>query len=114
MKRTIITNAFVGSAAAGMIVAAVAAPAFAQQKTYPAGTDCSSLSTSADRTACTTQMNESRQNMTPGSETGQPDATSTQPATNAPGNGSPSATGNGVNGTGATGTGGTTGGGTSQ
>jgi hypothetical protein len=118
MKRTIMTSSFIGSAAAGLIAAAIATPAFAQQTTYPAGTDCTKLSTASDRTACTHQMNESRQNPTPGDATDQPN-TNVQPGSN---NATPNAAPNGAgagNGTGtgttggAGGTGGT-GGGASQ
>ena len=63
MKRTNLTATLLGSAAAGLI--ALATPALAQSTTYPAGTDCSALENSANRTDCMHQMNESRQNQTP-------------------------------------------------
>jgi hypothetical protein len=62
MKRTTLRASLVGSAAAGLIATALATPAFAQATTYPAGTDCSTLSNAANRTDCMSQQNESRQN----------------------------------------------------
>jgi len=58
MKRTTL----IGSVAAGLMAAAVAAPAWAQTTTYPEGTDCSAILNDASKLECTNQMNESRQN----------------------------------------------------
>jgi hypothetical protein len=63
MKRTTLTAA----AAAGLMTAALATPAWSQATTYPDGTDCSAISDSASQTECMQQMNESRQNPAPGS-----------------------------------------------
>lgn len=79
MKRTTLTASLVGSAAAGLIAAAVATPAWAQATTYPAGTDCSALSNSSSRMDCMTQQNESRQAPDTGS-TPSPDVGAQQPA----------------------------------
>jgi hypothetical protein len=67
MKRTTLTASLGGSAAAALIAAAIATPAWAQATTYPEGTDCSAISNSASRTECMNQMNESRQNPATGS-----------------------------------------------
>ena len=61
MKRTTLTASLVGSAAAGLMAAAIAAPAWAQATTYPAGTDCAAISNAANRAECLNQQNESRQ-----------------------------------------------------
>jgi hypothetical protein len=66
MKRTTLTASLVGSAAAGLIAAAIATPAWAQATTYPEGTDCSAIQNSSNRTDCMNQMNESRQKQDPG------------------------------------------------
>lgn len=71
MKRTILT----ASAAAGLIAAAMATPAWAQATTYPEGTDCSAISDSASRQECMTQLNESRQVPAPGQVVPDPDGT---------------------------------------
>jgi len=116
MKRTTLTASLVGSAAAGLIAAAIASPAWAQATTYPEGTDCSAIQNSANRTDCMNQMNESRQKQDPGTNVQTPDGNiqsgnpdqldNLQPNPNAP---------NGQNGTSnaPAGTGGTTGGGSS-
>jgi hypothetical protein len=120
MKRTTFTASLVGSAAAGLIAAAIATPAFAQATTYPEGTDCSAIQNSQNRQDCMTQMNESRQNTTPGQELPQTPGTGTGTGTTGPGGAAgaapaaPTAPG-GTTGGGATGTGGAggaTGGGT--
>src|SRR5690348_17351979 len=72
MKRTTFTASLVGSAAAGLIAAAIATPAFAQATTYPDGTDCSAIQNSTNRQDCVTQQNESRQNTNPGDNLQQP------------------------------------------
>lgn len=113
---------FIGSAAAGLIAAAIAAPAMAQSTTYPAGTDCSAIQDSANRTDCMHQMNESRQNPAPGSvvDPGNPNPQpGTQPgAPNAPDNRAATPGSSPTNGqggaTGAGGAAGTNGAGTSQ
>jgi len=69
MKRTTLTASLVGSAAAGLIAAAIATPAWAQATTYPEGTDCSAIQNSASRMDCTQQLNESRQNPATGETT---------------------------------------------
>jgi hypothetical protein len=104
MKRTTLTASLVGSAAAGLIAAAVASPAWAQATTYPEGTDCSAISNSASRTECMNQQNESRQNPVPGSIAPDPDGSgNVQPGdpnapdnrSNAPGDTTPGTTGAG-------------------
>jgi len=104
MKRTTLTASLVGSAAAGLIAAAVASPAWAQATTYPEGTDCSAISNSASRTECMNQQNESRQNPAPGSIAPDPDGSgNVQPGdpnapdnrSNAPGDTTPGTTGAG-------------------
>ena len=84
MKRTTLTAA----AAAGLMTAAIATPAWSQATTYPEGTDCSAISDSASRTECMNQLNESRQVPAPGSVVPDPDGTGNiQPgAPNAPDN----------------------------
>lgn len=88
MKRTTFTASLVGSAAAGLMAAAVATPAWSQATTYPDGTDCSAIQNSTSRQDCMNQMNESRQNPAPGSVAPDPDGTgNVQPgAPNAPDN----------------------------
>ena len=88
MKRTTLTASLVGSAAAGLMAAAIATPAWAQATTFPEGTDCSAIQNSASRTECINQLNESRQNPAPGSVAPDPDGTgNVQPgAPNAPDN----------------------------
>jgi hypothetical protein len=119
MKRTTLTASLLGSAAAGLIATAIAAPAWAQATTYPEGTDCSAISNSTNRTECMNQMNESRQNAAPGSVTPSPDGSGNiqQGAPNAPDNrpttGSSPNNGQGSN-TGAGGDAGTNGAGTSN
>ena len=81
MKRTTLTASLLG---AGMIAASMATPAFAQATTYPDGTDCSAISNSASRTECMSQMNESRQNQTPGSVTPGPNGNTQQGSPNTP------------------------------
>jgi hypothetical protein len=122
MKRTTLTASLVGSAAAGLIAAAVATPALAQSTTYPAGTDCSAIQDSANRTECMHQMNESRQNSDPGGSAAPTNNTpGVTPGTPAPGGaaapgaapgGTPTAPGG--TGAGGTGTGGTGAGGATQ
>jgi hypothetical protein len=101
MKRTTLNASLIGSAAAGLIAAAVATPVWAQATTYPEGTDCSAISNSASRTECTHQMNESRQTRAPGSVVADPDGSgNVQPGepnapdnrVNAPGDTTPGAT----------------------
>jgi hypothetical protein len=75
MKRTTLTASLVGSAAAGLMAAAIAAPAWAQATTYPAGTDCGAISSAASRMECLNQQNESRQVPDPGSVAPSPDGT---------------------------------------
>jgi hypothetical protein len=87
MKRTTLTASLAGSAAAGLLAAALATPAFAQATTYPDGTDCSAIQNSANRTDCMSQQNESRQNATPGSGSGE--VTPGAPAPNSQGSTSP-------------------------
>jgi hypothetical protein len=87
MKRTTLTASLVGSAAAGLMAAAIATPAWAQATTFPEGTDCSAIQNSASRTDCMSQMNESRQNQNSGTAT-QPGSPGTPPTgTTAPGGG---------------------------
>jgi len=92
MKRTTLTASLVGSAAAGMIAAAIASPAWAQATTYPEGTDCSAIQNSSNRQDCMQQLNESRQNPAPGSVVPGPSGTGNvngniqQGAPNAPDN----------------------------
>jgi hypothetical protein len=69
MKRTTLTASLVGSAAAGLIAAAIATPAWAQATTYPEGTDCSAIQNSASKQDCMQQLNESRQVPAPGTTT---------------------------------------------
>jgi hypothetical protein len=92
MNRTTLTASLVGSAAAGLIAAAIATPAWAQATTYPEGTDCGAISDSASRQDCMNQLNETRQNPAPGSVAPDPDGTGNiQP-------GAPDAPDNSVNG----------------
>jgi hypothetical protein len=102
MKRTTLTASLVGSAAAGLIAAAIATPAWAQATTYPEGTDCSAIQNSTNRQDCMNQLNESRQQTTPGVTEGapnsdiqptNPDQPSAAPAGNAPPAGVDSSTG---------------------
>jgi hypothetical protein len=62
MNRAIVTASLFACAAM-----AVSTPAWAQA-TFPEGTDCSRISNTARRTDCTHQMNEARQNPTPGAQ----------------------------------------------
>lgn len=71
MKRTTLAASLAG----GMMAAAAASPAWAQQKTYPEGTDCSAIQDSASRMDCTQQMNESRQLPDTGKVVPDPDGT---------------------------------------
>ena len=71
MKRTTL----LGPMAAGLMATAIAAPAWAQATTYPAGTDCSALSNAASRAECINQMNESRQLPDNGQVVPSPDGT---------------------------------------
>ena len=71
MKRTTLTAA----AAAGLMTAALATPAWSQATTYPEGTDCGAISDSTSQQDCMNQLNESRQNPAPGSVAPDPDGT---------------------------------------
>jgi hypothetical protein len=109
MKRTTLRASLVGSAAAGLIATAMAAPAFAQATTYPAGTDCSTISNAANRTDCMSQQNESRQNANPGQQQPvNPDTANPAAGTGGAAGAAPPAPAGGAAGTsGTTGTGGT-------
>src|SRR5262245_42859255 len=61
MKRTALTAAFFGSAAAALMAGALATPASAQSTTYPQGTDCTVIQDSASRTDCLNQQSQSQQ-----------------------------------------------------
>jgi hypothetical protein len=75
MKRTTLAASLVGSATAGLIAAATATPAWSQATTFPDGTDCGSISDSASREECMTQLNESRQVPATGQVVPDPDGT---------------------------------------
>jgi hypothetical protein len=112
-RSTLTRTSLIGTAAAGLVSLAASAPAWAQANSYPPGTDCAAIQNSVSRKDCMSQMNEQRQNGTPGSvapDTGTPvpDINTGAPlpdANSPPQNGTSQPNGTGINGNGSNGNG---------
>ena len=56
MTRFTLAHASLIGAAAGIMIASLAAPASAQARIYPQGTDCAAMQTAIERLECTQQL----------------------------------------------------------